>query len=93
MAASKLARKLRERATAVESVNPYKVFDRDGWKCRCCGIDTPLEKRGSYAPDAPELDHIRPLSKGGGHTYKNTQLLCRQCNADKSDTWHELETT
>jgi 5-methylcytosine-specific restriction endonuclease McrA len=26
------------------------------------------------------------LSKGGAHTYANTQCLCRKCNSDKSDT-------
>ena len=29
------------------------------------------------------LDHILPLSKGGGLTRKNTQLLCHSCNSSK----------
>lgn len=68
-----------------ESVNPFTVFDRDGWKCKLCGVKTPRRKRGTYDDDAPELDHIIPLSKGGSHTYKNTQCSCRKCNLTKRD--------
>ena len=71
----------------LNKLDPFKVFDRDGWRCQDCGVSTPRAKRGSYADDAPELDHIRPLSKGGAHSYENTQCLCRRCNAIKSDTW------
>jgi 5-methylcytosine-specific restriction endonuclease McrA len=88
-AAKRTSRK-RERArlrlVMVESVDPLKVFDRDGWRCRCCRKPTPRDKRGTYHPRAPELDHIIPLAKGGEHSYRNTQLLCRACNWAKSDT-------
>jgi 5-methylcytosine-specific restriction endonuclease McrA len=60
-----------------------KVFDRDEWKCRACGIDTPYRLRGTYEPDAPELDHIIPLARGGWHAPDNCQCLCRKCNANK----------
>ena len=29
------------------------------------------------------LDHIVPIARGGAHTRKNAQLLCRSCNASK----------
>lgn len=83
--ARKAARALLKSVT-VERVNPTKVFDRDGWSCMQCGVSTPRELRGTYKPNAPELDHIVPLSKGGEHSYANTQCLCRRCNAMKSDT-------
>jgi 5-methylcytosine-specific restriction endonuclease McrA len=67
------------------TVDPFTVFDRDGWRCRACGTVTPKELRGTIEPNAPELDHVVPLAMGGGHTYKNTQLLCRSCNRLKSD--------
>jgi len=76
----------RLRLVSVEPVNPTKVFERDGWRCQCCRKPTPRDKRGTYHPRAPELDHIIPLSKGGEHSYRNTQLLCRACNAAKSDS-------
>ena len=68
-----------------ESVDPFKVFDRDGWVCQMCGVPTPRELRATWEDNAPELDHIIPLSKGGPHTYKNTQCSCRKCNQRKSD--------
>ena len=68
-----------------EPVSKRKVFERDGWKCQLCGIATPAAKRGTQDDDAPELDHIVPLAKGGEHSYGNTQCACRRCNGLKSD--------
>lgn len=73
----------RRTAVAGGKVNPFAVFARDGWKCKACGVDTPRDKRGMTSNDAPELDHIVPLSKGGAHSYENTQCLCRGCNRSK----------
>lgn len=84
-------REARLRTATVEKVDPYKVFTRDKWTCQECGVSTPRSKRGSYDDDAPELDHIKPLSKGGDHSYSNTQCLCRRCNQEKSDTWQPQE--
>ena len=81
------SRKAMQRTATVENVDPFKVFARDKWHCQDCGVSTPRELRGSYDDDAPELDHIKPLSKGGAHSYRNTQCLCRRCNQEKSDTW------
>lgn len=71
------------RANTVGNVDPFKVFDRDGWKCQLCGKPAPKRLRGSHDPLAPELDHIVPLSKGGAHTYENTQCAHRSCNMSK----------
>lgn len=84
--AARLVGKARKRAATVEPVNPTRVFERDGWKCHLCGGLTARERRGTYHPKAPELDHIVPLSKGGEHSYRNTACAHRKCNADKSDT-------
>lgn len=78
----KSIRRARE-AIEAEVVVPQQVFARDGWKCQLCGVDTPRRLRGSYEPNAPELDHIVPLSKGGGHTWANVQCACRACNSAK----------
>ena len=74
------------KAASVENVDPIKVFERDKWKCQICGVKTPRKLRGTINDRAPELDHIMPLSRGGAHSYMNTQCLCRKCNAAKSDT-------
>lgn len=81
----RVARKARQRGATIEPVNPIKVFDRDGWKCRLCDLPTPRGKRGTYDDDAPELDHIVALAAGGEHSYRNTQCACRRCNLLKSD--------
>lgn len=79
----KAVRRARIKGGIAESVDPYKVFDRDGWRCQICGKDTPRKHRGTCKANAPELDHRTPLSKGGNHTYMNTQCACRECNQDK----------
>ena len=84
-AIGKQQRAARMRGVLSERVDPFRVFDRDGWRCRLCGVRTPKAKRGTYDNDAPELDHIIPLSKGGAHSYLNTQCACRKCNGAKSD--------
>ncbi len=76
----------RLRLATVESVNPTIVFNRDRWRCQLCGTPTPRRLRGSTTTNAPELDHIVPLSRGGEHSYRNTQCLCRACNASKGAT-------
>lgn len=81
------SRKPKERAEYYDVeymyVNPSKVFVRDGWRCQLCGRKLSKKNRGTLRDDAPELDHIIPISRGGGHTYLNTQCACRKCNGEK----------
>jgi len=59
------------------------VFDRaqegDRYICAACGKTSP--HRGLY-----QIDHIRPLAKGGKTMAENLQLLCVNCNRRKKDT-------
>lgn len=34
-----------------------------------------------------EVDHVKPLNKGGAHALCNLRPICRSCNARKRDTW------
>lgn len=68
-----------------EHVKITQVFERDKWHCQICHIKTPKNLKGTIKDNAPELDHIIPLSKGGEHSYRNTQCACRKCNIEKSN--------
>lgn len=83
--AERLARKLLLRASQVESVNALRVFRRDGWCCYLCGIATPQVLRGTQKANAPELEHMTPVSRGGAHSYANVRCACKACNAIKGD--------
>lgn len=70
----------------VYGIKPASVFARDRWRCQLCGCKTPQRLRGQNKPNSPEVDHIIPISQGGGHTWDNVQCACRKCNIDKRAT-------
>ena len=78
-------------ARAVQAGVEYEVFDEVdmlaacGWVCYLCGERTPKELRGTYEDNAPEVEHIVPISAGGTHTLNNTACACRKCNSQKRD--------
>lgn len=67
----------------VFDVSPREIFERDGWKCQECGVDTPADTSGQHADNEPNMDHIIPLCRGGDHHPSNLRCLCRKCNIDK----------
>lgn len=69
-----------KRNTQVEPIRNADVFDRDGWVCGICGkpVDPALEWPDPYCAT---LDHIKPLSLGGGHVWENVRLAHARCNA------------
>jgi len=71
--------------TIVENFNPNTILERDGYRCQLCRKKTRPDYN-RFHPLFPNLDHIVPLNKGGPHTKKNTQCLCRQCNLEKNST-------
>lgn len=56
----------------------FLIYDRDGHRCRRCGISERFAQL--------EIDHIIPISKGGKTTYDNLQTLCHKCNVEKSNS-------
>lgn len=86
----KRAAKGKERArdygdAAPASINPIRIMERDGWRCHICGGDAPRELRGTFAAEAPEIDHVIPLSRGGRHIESNVACAHRRCNIEKGD--------
>ena len=53
----------------------YEILERDRYRCRSCGV--------TAAHARLEVDHIVPLSLGGGPDLVNLQTLCETCNAGK----------
>jgi len=82
---SRRRRATRYGAKHIENVKLETLYIRDGGKCQLmCGRKLNL-KRTVPHPLSATVDHIIPLSKGGEHSYKNTQLACFMCNYTKSD--------
>lgn len=58
-------------------------------KCETCGVDVikPQKHTKGVIPPSQEgqVDHMKARAKGGSGTPENGQLLCRDCNLDKSD--------
>ena len=55
----------------------FEVFKRDSFTCQYCG---------EQAPDVIlHVDHINPVSKGGGNEITNLITSCQSCNSGKSD--------
>ena len=55
----------------------FEIFKRDGFCCQYCG---------AKPPKIPlEVDHILPVSKGGGNEDYNLITSCFDCNRGKSN--------
>lgn len=67
-------RALRRARNIRGSVRKY-VMARDNYTCQYCG-----------SQENPVIDHIFPFSRGGSNEADNLQVLCRDCNAKKSDS-------
>ena len=50
------------------------ILQRDRHTCRWCGDRNPINLT---------IDHIIPVSRGGGNDPDNLQVLCRSCNSSK----------
>lgn len=61
-----------------------KVFRRDKYRCKECGVKT-IKPTGKNLPNEWTKGHIVPMSKGGSNTYANAQCECRKCNTKKSN--------
>lgn len=51
------------------------VWERDEGRCVRCGAEDDLQ-----------FDHVIPVAKGGGAAVDNIQIMCGDCNREKSDS-------
>jgi 5-methylcytosine-specific restriction endonuclease McrA len=70
-------RKALLRENFVEDVDIEQLYLRDEGTCQLC--KQPCSKAEW------SIDHIIPLSRGGEHSYENTQLAHRSCNSRKGN--------
>jgi hypothetical protein len=68
-------RRLQKKNQYVEDVNRTTLWKRDQGECQRCFHKVELNKY--------HMDHIWPVSRGGVHSYANTQVLCDPCNTVK----------
>lgn len=67
-----------------ERVDRAAIFERDGWTCRICELAVdPVLKFPD--PGSATLDHVVPMSRGGGHVEANVQLAHFYCNSVKGN--------
>lgn len=80
--------KLKERPHDTD-ITLERLFKRDGGVCYICGClcdwaDIVEQNGTKVAGDRyPSVDHVKPVAKGGTHTWDNIRLACRACNTLK----------
>ena len=60
-----------------------ELFERYGYKCFYCSVELTRGVQWRPQPDNLTIDHLTPLSKGGGNSIRNIVPSCRACNALK----------
>lgn len=71
------------------SITLKRLIKRDGLKCAICGEQCNTndhEWTQYFGPTSPTIDHIIPMSKGGGHVWNNVQVAHAICNSIKRDS-------
>jgi len=58
----------------------WMVLKRDNYKCVKCGKAPSVNHEVEL-----EVDHIKPIAKGGANNIENLQTLCKDCNQGKKD--------
>ena len=72
-----------------KSVNLDDLIKRNGLRCALCGEMCDTNDKQTIngivicGNNYPSIDHIKPMSKGGSHTWDNVQVAHRICNTLK----------
>jgi len=65
-----------KRRRAFKNDEIIAIANKYGGRCQGCGREEDLE-----------IDHILPISRGGGNQIDNLTLLCRHCNSSKGNRY------
>jgi hypothetical protein len=84
--------KLKNNGTVHWDITLSKLIKLNKNICHICGSkcndkDFIIDNKGSFIAGNtyPSIDHIKPINKGGTHTWDNIKLAHRYCNSVKSD--------
>lgn len=78
MYANTLKRRAAKRGALIAAVSADQIEAKVAYwgdRCWCCG--------GEWS----EIDHVKPVSKGGSHMLANLRPICSPCNKAKSARW------
>lgn len=85
-------KKIKENGEIHWDISLEKLIKKDKSICALCGSEVNVNdykttREGHFVAGEsyPSIDHIKPIAKGGTHTWDNVQLAHRVCNAVKSD--------
>lgn len=86
--------KKRYKGISIDSdISLFKLAERDHNQCQICGLFVnwddyiKTDKTIICGDMYPSIDHIRPISLGGLHSWDNVQLAHRGCNTRKSNRY------
>lgn len=82
--AHSLNRKAKTREVFVAPVERERIFGRDKWRCYRCGCALSRTRTVPH-PQAPTIDHLVPLTRGGTHEPANVRACCYRCNCIKGN--------
>ena len=92
-----LSRRRKLKNAMIDSdITIQKLFRRDNGVCYLCGCLCDWDDK-EIRPDGtivcgntyPSIDHVKPLTKGGCHSWDNVKLAHRICNSLKADDYDE----
>ena len=75
-------RNQKKRRSSIGAKKRYLVFMRDNFTCVSCGASPHKNPNVEL-----QVDHIKPIAKGGTNDIDNLQTLCSVCNSGKSDIY------
>lgn len=90
-------KRIRKYLTEADNISLWDVFKRDDGICYLCGEAcdpndyTWIRGHKTVHGNYPSRDHIRPISKGGTHSWDNVRLAHIRCNSSKGTKYGEEE--
>lgn len=63
-----------------------RLAGEQNWRCCYCLVEMEMQEQvGQCHPRAATVEHLIPISLGGGHEESNLAIACFDCNAKRAD--------